>query len=232
MGSVEIIPNVYQLTIRGVNITVIAEEELTLIDTGFRGSSPRVINFIHSLGRSVREISLILITHHHPDHIGSLVEFRKFAPQAEVAIHEADLSLDSQLLLPKVIRTVLHFPLFSALEPLLNPKLGEVTLKLKGGEVLRPLGTLKVIHTPGHTPGSISLFSPQRKLLIVGDTINSRYRNLRLPPKSVSSSLSQAINSIAALAQLDFEILCCGHGKPLTQDAKAKVQKLIKEHHP
>jgi len=229
--AMEVLPNVYQITTRGVNIILIVEEELTLIDTGYRSSSPRVINFIHSLGRSPEKISLILITHNHPDHIGSLDEFRKLTP-AKIAVHEADAgTFESQLPFFKLIRKLLSLPLVSGLRPFFPNKPSRVDIKLKGGEVLRPLGGLKVIHTPGHTPGSISLFAPKKKLLIVGDSINSRYRDLRLPPKMVSSNLSQAINSITVLSELDFETLCCGHGKPLTQDAKAKVQQLIKKHH-
>ncbi len=71
-SALEVIPNVYQLNIRAINIIVIAEEELTIIDTGLRGSSARIIDFIHSLGRSVEEISLIILTHNHFDHAGGL----------------------------------------------------------------------------------------------------------------------------------------------------------------
>ena len=72
----EIIPDVYQLTIRGVNVILIAEEELTLIDTGLRGNSPQIIDFINQIGRSPQEISLIVSTHNHLDHMGGLAELR------------------------------------------------------------------------------------------------------------------------------------------------------------
>ncbi len=228
LKMLKVIPNVYQLTIRGVNIILIAQDKLTLIDTGFRGSSHLIVDFIRRLGRSPQEISLIIITHHHPDHIGSLNELKKLT-QAKVAIHEADLLPDMQPPSLKLITKTLAILPFPFLNRFLNPELGEVEIKLKGGERLEPLDGLLVIHTPGHTPGSISLFSAQRKLLITSDTINNRHRNLRLPPKSVSSNLSQAINSIETLAELEFEILLCGHGKPLTEDAKVKVMELAKK---
>ena len=85
------------------------------------------------------------------------------------------------------------------------------------------------IHSLGHTPGSISLFSPQKKLLIVGDALNSRYKNVRLPPKFVSTDLSQAIDSVKRIARLDFDVLCFGHGRPLIKDASARVHDLIKK---
>ena len=226
-NTVEIIPHVYQLTIRGVNIILIAEEELTLVDTGLRGSSPQIISFIHSLGRSVEEISLIILTHNHLDHIGGLAELKRFTP-AKVAAHKADISpTEGQPPYPRVIRRLLCIPPFFALRSLFSIKPGEVDIQLEGGEVLKPLGGLKVIHTPGHTPGSVSLFSPQKRILMVGDAINKRHKNPRLPPKTVSTDLRQAIDSVKGLAQLDFDVLCFGHGRPLTTNAGTKVQELV-----
>ena len=226
----EIIPKVHQISHRGVNILLIAEAELTLVDTGFRGSSPRITSFIHSLGRSVNEISLIIITHNHLDHVGGLAELKRLT-KAKVAAHKADISdSEDQLPYPRLARKLLHIPPFSILRPLLYAKTGDIDIQLDGGEVLSPLGGLQVIHTPGHTPGSISLFSPQKKLLIVGDALNNRYRDLRLPPKLVSTDLTQAVDSVKQIARLDFDILCFGHGKPLTKDALAKVRGLIKKH--
>ena len=63
----------------------------------------------------------------------------------------------------------------------------------------------------------------------MGDALNSRYKNVRLPPKFVSTDLSQATDSVKRIARLDFDILCFGHGRPIIKDASARVQDLIKE---
>jgi len=223
----EVAPQVYQLTIGGVNVILIAEEELTLVDTGLPGSSARIIDFIHSLGRSAEEVSLIILTHNHFDHAGALADLRKLT-RAKVAAHKADINdTEGQLPYPGLIRRLLRVPPFSTLRSvfLLNPS--EVDIQLEGGEILKPLGGLEVVHTPGHTPGSISLFSPQNKLLIVGDALNKRRGTLRLPPKMASTDLTQAMDSVKGIARLDFDVLCFGHGRPLTGDAHAKMQELI-----
>ncbi len=225
----EIIPHVYQITLRAINIILIAEAELTLIDTGFLGSARRIVSFIRRLGRSPEEISLIIITHNHLDHAGGLAELKQFTP-AKVALHKADISDDeSRLPPPTIAGKLLRIPPLSRLKPLIYIQPNQVDIQVEGGEVFSPLGGLEVIHTPGHTPGSISLFSHKKRLLVVGDALNKLYRNIQLPPKMVSTDLAQAVDSVKRIARLDFDILCFGHGKPITKDASARVQQLIRK---
>jgi len=226
--AMQVIPGVHQITHRCVNIILIVEGKLTLIDTGFRGSASRIADYISRLGRSVEEVELIIITHNHLDHIGGLPALKKMTP-ARVAVHKDDLSEDeSGLPYPGYLRRMMKLPLVSLFRPLVYARPGDVDIQLAGGEVLPPLGGLEVIHTPGHTPGGISLFSAERKLLIVGDMLNTRHRDIIPPAKMVSSDLPQAIEEVKRLAQLDFDTLCCGHGRPVVGGASARVRDWIK----
>jgi glyoxylase-like metal-dependent hydrolase (beta-lactamase superfamily II) len=226
-GDMQVLPNVHQLTLRGVNVILIAEEELTLIDTGFRGSLGRITDFINRLGRSLDELGLIILTHNHLDHCGGLPELTA-ATSARVAAHRADLS-DTEAGLPYhgFVRKMLNVPPIPLIQPLVYARHGDVGLKLDGGEVLPPLGGLQVIHTPGHTPGSISLFSAREKLLIVGDTLNNRLPRLRLPPANVSMDLSQLKGSLKQLTEFDFETLCFGHGRPIIGGAWDRLRRFL-----
>ncbi len=226
-SSREVTPDVYQLTVKGVNIILFAEKELTLIDTGFPGSATQVAGLLHSLGRSLAEISLIILTHNHLDHAGGLAELKKLT-RAKVAAHKADITgnkhrppnaVEGQKQVPIVFNNALH-SVFSV-------KFSDVDIPLAGGEILAPRGGLEVIHTPGHTPGSISLFSPKDRLLIAGDALRNHSQTLHIPPKMVSHNQTQAVDSIRKMLQSDFAILCCGHGQPLTADPRAQVQHLV-----
>lgn len=229
MLTQEIIPNVYQLTNRGVNTFLIAEDELTLIDTGFYGSSVKITEFIHHLGRSIHEISLIILTHSHFDHIGGLAELRELT-EARVAAHQAGI-VDTWVDPPasRGLRRLLRMPFFFSLSRrfILRPE--DVDVQLEGGEVLKPLGGLEVVNTPGHTADSISLYSPQKRLLIVGDALVRHRRSLLFPHKVVSSDLTQAADSVEKIAGLDFDIICFGHGRPVTEDARARIAALIEK---
>jgi len=222
----EIIPRVHQLQIRMTNVFLLVEEKLTLVDTGYRGSTQRIMNLVQQLGRSPTDIDLIVITHYHLDHTGCLAELKALTG-AKVAAHKDDATYISR-----------EAPLLSPSQRGLLPRLGtrilglgrakaaEVDILLEDGQELSPLGGMRVIHTPGHTPGSICLLFPQRRLLMVGDALNYR-RRLSLPPRLYSVDMARARQSVKRLAELQFDTLCFGHGQAIIEGAAASVQELI-----
>jgi glyoxylase-like metal-dependent hydrolase (beta-lactamase superfamily II) len=156
-----------------------------------------------------------------------LIELKKLS-RAKIAVHKDDVhNSDDQLPYPLVISHPLKYPPFSQFKHLFKADPRAIDILLEGGEILDVLGGLEVIHTPGHTPGSISLYSRKERLLFVGDMLNNRFEPFRLPSKIFSTDLEQTAISLEKVSQLDFEILCFGHGKPLTKDAAVKVRELI-----
>jgi len=91
----EITPRVYQLSgiwgtgIWGANVFLLAGNNLTLVDTGFKGRSTQILKEAGRLGYSSSDIANIIITHHHADHVGSLAVLKKVT-QAKVMAHPAD----------------------------------------------------------------------------------------------------------------------------------------------
>ena len=223
----QIIPGVHQLTIRGLNTFAILEEEITLIDTGLRGNAPAIAAAISKLGHSVDEVSLIIITHNHIDHIGGLDGLRKLT-SAKVAVHSDDLNFKKKgLPYHGWLKALMQAPFMPVLWPSMYITEKDVDIVLRGGEVLKPLGGLEVIHTPGHTPGGICLYSAAKKIVFAGDTINHRARSFSLAPPLVNSDNAQLKQSVKRLAQLDFDILCYGHGKLLKGNASAMLKDWV-----
>ena len=229
MSTLKILPDLYQITVRYANMFLIVEKSLTLIDTGFRGSIPYIVEFIHKLGRKPEEIGLVILTHNHLDHTGGLEELRKLTT-AKVAAHKTDVHIPEDTIpypAGNIVGAILRTPWLSSFRRQFVLGADGVDMVLEGSETFDILGGLQIIPTPGHTAGSISLYAPRHKLLIVGDAMNKRRDILRMPLKTVSTNLEEAKSSIRRMAELDVEILCVGHGRPIMQNAKASLQALI-----
>lgn len=229
MYTLEIVPGLYQITIRYANMFLVAEQSLTLIDTGFGGSMPAVFEFIRKLGRKPEEISLVILTHNHLDHTGGLEELRNLAT-VKVAAHRKDVNIPDGIVpypAGNYVGRLLKSPVFSPLRRRLVLDTSEVDIQLEGGEAFDVLGGLRVIPTPGHTAGSISLYAPAHRLLMVADALNKRRDVLRMPLRTVSTDLKEAAASIGRMAELDVDILCVGHGRPIMHDANAALQALV-----
>ena len=226
--TLEVIPGLHQISIRYANMFLVAEKSLTLIDTGFRGSAPAVIEFVRKLGRKPEEIGLVIVTHNHLDHTGGLEDLRKVA-DIKVAAHRADVNIPDGIIPYPAgdhLGRILKSRVFSPLRRHLVLDESAVDIKMEGGEVFDLLGGMRVVPTPGHTAGSISLYAPAHKLLIAGDAVNKRGDVLRMPLKTVSTDLKEAAASIRRMAELEVEILCVGHGRPLMRNAGASLRVL------
>lgn len=231
MFTMQVIPGVYQITVRYANFFLIVEESLTLIDAGFRGSVRGMFNFIREIGRSPEEIQLVIFSHNHIDHTGGFQDLKKLT-QIKFAGTEIDFTITNGVLpypSGNQLSKLLKVPVLSPIRKRLVLIGEDIDIKLKGGELFPVLGGLRVIPTPGHTAGSISLYSPREKLLFVADALNRRHNILRLPLKTATTDLKQTIASIEKMAQLDVDILCFGHGKPIAKNVKGRLKGLLEK---
>lgn len=206
----------------GANVYLLVDDDgLTLVDTGLPGRADLILEQIEELGYSPSDVKRIIITHYHADHTGSLAALK--ATQAEVIAHAADAPyIDGTLPQPGPARPqwlsdlLARFSRLWATEPVVVDKL------VNDGDELPILGGIKILHTPGHTPGSICLYLQNQKLLIAGDLIAHRF-GLKLPARSFTADIDQEIQSIKRIAGLDFDIICFGHGSPIMSNAHQAV---------
>jgi len=73
----------------GANVFLLEDTDLTLVDTGFRGNTKRIVRYLNRLGYTLSDLKNIIITHHHDDHFGSLAQIKEFS-QATVIADPAD----------------------------------------------------------------------------------------------------------------------------------------------
>lgn len=173
------------------NVFIIEDDTTIMIDSGM-GLTERVPKTVKEKGLTV---DIIIDTHCHVDHIGG----NKFFPDAKIYAHE----LDASDIETGSLKTLWDFGFE---QPLKFP----VTKKLKEGDIINSGAyQLQVIHTPGHTEGSISLYEPERKILFSGDCVfDMGIGRMDFPtgnPKQMKQSLQR-------LLEFDIEEIYAGHG--------------------
>lgn len=224
---VEVASGVYQLPLFGTSSLLILEDQVTVVDSGWRGNGGRVLQALASLGRSSREISHLISTHNHLDHVGGIAQICRDCP-AKVAAHQDDITpvhSSGRWMPPNPVHHPALSFLLAPVIALLKPPAFSVDIHLQHGSRLDVLGGLEVVHTPGHTPGSISLYSPGEGLLMVGDALQCKGGRLGLPARVFSADMDQARESVRRLAELDFETLCFSHFPPIKKDARKALRR-------
>ena len=171
--------------------------ELILIDTGAGWSVDKIINNVHSLGLDCKDLSRILLTHCHIDHIGGAPEIkRRFG--SKIYIHKLDAppleNGDPILTAANWYQTT--FP----------PT--PVDVKFNLPEEILTIGQQKIVclHTPGHTPGSICIYlDKDGKRILFGQDLHGPIL------EEFGSNLEDYGRSTKKLLDLDADILCEGH---------------------
>ncbi|MFN8561835.1 MAG: MBL fold metallo-hydrolase [Anaerolineae bacterium] len=223
-----IAPNLYTFENLLVGRVYLIEDAdgLTIIDGGIAQTANRLIRQITGSGRRLSDIKRILLTHAHPDHVGALVELQARSG-AEVITSEIEKPYADGTL-PIVRPDLESLSSWERQMPTIPmpKKLPTVDRTVSDGDVIEALGGLQVIATPGHSPGHVSFWQPERKILFVGDVIMNAFglSGMRLPFTVSTPDMAENIRSVRKIAELDAKIVCFGHGEPITQDATAKIR--------
>ena len=198
------------------------DRSLTLIDTGTPGKAAKVLACLARLGRKPSDISYIILTHPDMDHSGSAAELRRLTG-AKLAIGEIDaprLSGDAKLKDASGLGGLMIgiFGAFSRVER------AKPDMLLKDGA---SVGPLTIIHTPGHTDGSVSVYKPN-EAMFVGDLLRTDGSGrLKLASASMSRDMADVRRSVEKLSKLEFAMLLPGHGKPVEEGGSAKMRTFV-----
>jgi len=220
-----------------VNVYLIKEDPITLIDIGpkTREAAASLRQQLSANGLQFSDIKRIVLTHAHEDHCGLAKQVRDEAKNAEVLIHDWEtghlfgrLANDEhrQLLLRSGVPDSVVLDMHQLYEEvsLLTDSLedGEFSSLRDEMELEFENGSLRVLHTPGHTPGSCSFHREANRTLICGDCVLKRITpNTMLAPDPVDPgkrfrSLAEYLVSLARLRSLAPTLAYGGHGEPVT----------------
>jgi glyoxylase-like metal-dependent hydrolase (beta-lactamase superfamily II) len=201
--------------------------ELLLVDTLFEGDARLVLDALRRLGRSPGDLRRIVITHGHRSHLGGLATLKRvtgatvYAHRWEADIIAGDRRAQAVSIVPHQSIRLIPFQLGLWLDrPRHHPC--PVDELLDEGDAIGPL---QVMHSPGHSPGHLTFWWPERGFLIAGDGI-ATWPNLCAGWRVFNLNHTQHKASLGRLATFESRIVGVGHGDPITGNAAEQVQQL------
>ena len=221
----EIAPAVHQVRMVGADAFLIVEDRLTLIDAGMIGSRKSLERYLRRIGRSLDEVDRIICTHGHPDHIGGIRELVRDRDDVTILIHPADLAGLKLPLREALARTEDRSLRRGRVLQYLTPTPEDCT-PIDDGELLPVLGGVRVIHTPGHTPGSVCLYAERLRLLFTGDVLQVIGGSLTYASSFFSHDHAEARASVERLTGLDVDAIALSHYPPWTDDPNTALREL------
>jgi hydroxyacylglutathione hydrolase len=218
----EVSKDIYQF--KGIsNFYLVLGSEVFLVDTGMPGRTKELEKYLKKLDMAPGDVKTIVITHHHQDHTGSLDKMKNLTG-ARVAIHKEDAEYVSEE--KKQPGPLFMKPFMALIKVIYNVKPVKADILLVEGD---NVGDYKVIHAPGHTPGSICLYNPDKKVLFAGDNIKYSDGKLESPTGRLLPDPEKYKESMKKIGELDIETILTGHGEPVTSGANKLLDEFIEK---
>ncbi|MEJ2904915.1 MBL fold metallo-hydrolase [Pedobacter panaciterrae] len=214
-----------------------SEHELILVDCGYEGSLPLIEKAMNQIGFSLKNLTSIIVTHHDIDHIGGLHEIKEVYPHVKVCSSSTEANyvngrkkslrmLQAQKIYPELPESekanARYFQLMLTSVKPVNVDYVFTTDDFKENKDLR------IIPTPGHMPGHISIYLYRTKTLIAGDALVIENGHLNIANPQYTLNLPAAIRSIEKLIELEINELICYHGGIVRKNVKQQLIDLRK----
>jgi glyoxylase-like metal-dependent hydrolase (beta-lactamase superfamily II) len=210
-----------------INVLLLENDDgWTLVDTGTEGEAARIRDALTALGSGPEDLKRIFLTHHHNDHIGGLEGLTEWAPHAELRATEYESMVISGRLPPA--------PPSNPIVRRMAASMGDMP-KFPVGKILREgdiVSGFRIIATPGHSLGHVSLLREDDGLLFTADAFGCLPRKVRVGVrKGLCTDPPMARRSAQKLLGERFDTVIMAHGPVLRSDARKKLQRTVERCH-
>jgi glyoxylase-like metal-dependent hydrolase (beta-lactamase superfamily II) len=205
-----------------------ATEGATLVDTGLPGQYDAIAGALAEAGVSVETLARIVLTHHDIDHVGALHDLVR-ASRARVLAHDVEAPYINGAVTPRFATPEAQeqHPQLRAVAAHFRPT--PVDELLEDNALLPVVGGVRVVFSPGHTPGHICLYHERSRTLIAGDALAAEDGRLRGPNPSATPDMPLAAQSVRKLSALDVQAIVCYHGGVVDDDAQGQLRRVADE---
>src|SRR3954447_4643909 len=209
-----------------INSFLFADDDgsLTLVDTGLKRADKKVLAALAELGKAPEDVQRIVLTHAHQDHAGGLAALQS-ATGGPVPAHARAAVYLQRGKPPQLDATRLSGRIMNRARGGFGKV--EVGETFQDGELLPIGGGLRVVHTPGHSPGHVSLLHEPSRLLITGDAIFN-VRGLRYSPALFCTDIPLSRQTADRLGELEYDVVAFTHGEHITSGAREAVRAFLR----
>jgi glyoxylase-like metal-dependent hydrolase (beta-lactamase superfamily II) len=222
-------PGVWRIPLLGdyVNGFMLRDDDgqVTLVDLGLASSGPKVMAALRSIGSDPGDVTRLLLTHCHPDHAGGAAHVSRETGRP-VDVHTDDAVYLRSGTQPPADPASRIGRLFRKLPQSRQEKL-TVGEELTHGQVIPFAGGIRVVHTPGHSPGHASYLHEDSGVLITGDAIFNVLR-MRWPPKMLCTSFAMTQETAHQLGELEYLTAAFTHGPEIRDSGREAIRGFLR----